>query len=92
MTVSVLATRGSFADILDRLRGCFELEHSPDEIWSRAELTRRLQVVLTPHIGSASLQTRRAMAGPAVRKLIAALGASPEPGRPPTPVNPQALR
>jgi gluconate 2-dehydrogenase len=49
-------------------------------------------VVLTPHIGSASLQTRRAMATLAVRNLIAALGQGPEAGRPPTLVNPEALR
>ena len=48
-------------------------------------------IVLTPHIASASVQTRRAMAALAVRNLIAALGHGPEAGRPPTPVNPQVL-
>ncbi|MBS0591060.1 MAG: D-glycerate dehydrogenase [Proteobacteria bacterium] len=40
-------------------------------------------VVLTPHIGSASLATRRAMASLAVDNLIAALGCGPNAGRPP---------
>jgi glyoxylate/hydroxypyruvate/2-ketogluconate reductase len=48
-------------------------------------------VVLTPHIASASLPTRRAMAGLAVDNLIAALGFGPDAGRPPTPLNPEAL-
>ena len=44
-------------------------------------------VVLTPHIASASVATRHAMAGLAVDNLIAALTG----GVPPTPVNPQVL-
>jgi len=48
-------------------------------------------IVLTPHIGSASLQTRRAMAALAVANLVAALGRGPDAGRPPTPVNPEVL-
>ena len=47
-------------------------------------------VVLTPHIASASLPTRRAMAHLAADNLIAALAASGD-GRPPTPLNPQVL-
>ena len=48
-------------------------------------------VVLTPHIGSASVHTRRAMAALTVDNLIAALGKGPNAGRPPTPVNPDVL-
>lgn len=48
-------------------------------------------VVLTPHIASASVATRRAMASLAVDNLIAALGCGPDAGRPPTPVNPEVL-
>jgi len=48
-------------------------------------------VVLTPHIASASLPTRRAMAELAVDNLIAALGHGPQAGRPPTALNPQVL-
>jgi gluconate 2-dehydrogenase len=48
--------------------------------------------VLTPHIASASLATRRAMASLAVDNLIAALGCGPDAGRPPTPVNPEVLK
>ena len=48
-------------------------------------------VVLTPHIASASVPTRRAMANLAVDNLIAALGFGPDAGRPPTPLNPQVL-
>ena len=54
-------------------------------------LLARSNVVLTPHIGSASMQTRRAMAALTVDNLIAALGAGPNPGRPPAPVNPTVL-
>ncbi|MFN3415395.1 MAG: 2-hydroxyacid dehydrogenase [Caldimonas sp.] len=49
-------------------------------------------VVLTPHIASASVATRRAMANLAVDNLIAALGCGPDAGRPPTPVNPEVLK
>ena len=49
-------------------------------------------VVLTPHIASASLPTRRAMANLAVDNLIAALGFGPAKGRPPSALNPQVLR
>jgi gluconate 2-dehydrogenase len=45
-------------------------------------------VVLTPHIASATLSTRRAMAELAADNLIAALTG----GTPPTPVNPAVLR
>ena len=48
-------------------------------------------VVLTPHIASASLSTRRAMADLAARNLLAALGLGAEAGRPPTALNPQVL-
>ena len=47
--------------------------------------------VLTPHIGSASVHTRRAMAALTADNLIAALGKGPNAGRPPTPVNPDVL-
>ena len=56
------------------------------------ELLQVPNVVLTPHIASASLPTRRAMANLAVDNLIAALGCGPDAGRPPTPLNPQVLR
>lgn len=48
-------------------------------------------VVLTPHIASGSLATRRAMVALAVDNLTAALGAGPDAGRPPTPINTAAL-
>jgi gluconate 2-dehydrogenase len=48
-------------------------------------------VVLTPHIASASLPTRRAMAQLAADNLIAALGAGPQAGAPPTALNPQVM-
>ena len=49
-------------------------------------------VVLTPHIASASLPTRRAMANLAVDNLIAALGFGPNAGKPPTALNPEAMK
>ena len=48
-------------------------------------------VVLTPHIASASIPTRRAMANLAASNLIAALGFGPDAGKPPTALNPEAL-
>jgi len=45
-------------------------------------------VVLTPHIASASVATRRAMADLAADNLIAALTG----GTPPTPINPEVLK
>jgi gluconate 2-dehydrogenase len=48
-------------------------------------------VVLTPHIASATVATRRAMADLAADNLIAALGLGPNAGRPPTPINPEVL-
>jgi glyoxylate/hydroxypyruvate/2-ketogluconate reductase len=48
-------------------------------------------VVLTPHIASATVATRRAMADLAADNLIAALGQGPRAGRPPTPINPEVL-
>lgn len=49
-------------------------------------------VVLTPHIASATVATRRAMADLAADNLIAALGFGPSAGKPPTPINPDVLR
>jgi gluconate 2-dehydrogenase len=48
-------------------------------------------VVLTPHIASATIRTRRAMADLAADNLIAALGEGPDAGHPPSPLNPQVL-
>jgi gluconate 2-dehydrogenase len=48
-------------------------------------------VVLTPHIASATVATRIAMADLAADNLIAALGFGPSAGRPPTLVNPGVL-
>ncbi|ACC70000.1 D-glycerate dehydrogenase [Paraburkholderia phymatum] len=45
-------------------------------------------VVLTPHIASATEATRRAMANLAADNLIAALGEGPRAGRPLNPINP----
>ena len=44
-------------------------------------------VVLTPHIASSTLATRRAMADLAAKNLVAALTG----GQPPTPINPEVL-
>ncbi len=48
-------------------------------------------VVLTPHIASATVATRRAMADLAADNLIAALGFGPAAGRPPSPLNPEVM-
>ena len=49
-------------------------------------------IVLTPHIASATVATRRAMANLTADNLIAALGFGPNAGRPPTPINAAALK
>ncbi len=49
-------------------------------------------VVLTPHIASATHATRLAMSNLAADNLIAALGCGPDAGRPPTPLNPEVLQ
>lgn len=49
-------------------------------------------VVLTPHIASATEATRRAMANLAADNLIAALGEGPRAGNPPNPINPGVLK
>ena len=56
-----------------------------------ADLLTVPNVVLTPHIASASIPTRRAMANLAASNLIAALGFGPNAGKPPTALNPEAL-
>ncbi len=56
-----------------------------------AALLEVSNVVLTPHIGSASLPTRRAMANLAVDNLIAVLGADAARRVPPTALNPEVL-
>ena len=48
-------------------------------------------VVLTPHIASATEATRRAIAMLAADNLIAALGEGPRAGQPPNPINPEVL-
>lgn len=48
-------------------------------------------IVLTPHIASATEDTRRGMANLAADNLIAALGCGPHAGKPPTPLNPEVL-
>jgi len=56
----------------------------------RPELLTLPNIVLTPHIGSASLATRQAMAQLAVDNLLAALGHGANAGHPPNAVNLQA--
>jgi gluconate 2-dehydrogenase len=55
------------------------------------DLLKLSNVVLTPHIASASLPTRLAMANLAVDNLIAVLGSGPNQGKPPTALNPEAM-
>jgi len=56
------------------------------------DLLKVPNVVLTPHIASATVATRRAMAELAADNLIAALGFGPNAGKPPTPINPEVLK
>jgi gluconate 2-dehydrogenase len=55
-------------------------------------LLAHARVVATPHIASASLKTRLAMADLAADNLIAALGYGACAGQPPSPLNPAVLR
>lgn len=48
-------------------------------------------VVLTPHIASATERTRCAMANLAADNLIAGLGEGPRAGQPPNPINPEVI-
>ncbi|WP_313241790.1 D-glycerate dehydrogenase [Stenotrophomonas sp.] len=57
----------------------------------RPELLALRNVVLTPHIGSASQATRRAMVQLAVENLTAALDKGPHAGRPPSAINAGAV-
>ncbi|CTP85849.1 D-glycerate dehydrogenase [Xanthomonas translucens pv. arrhenatheri] len=57
----------------------------------RPELLALRNVVLTPHIGSASAATRRAMVALAVDNLLAALGFGAHAGRPPNALNLEAI-
>jgi gluconate 2-dehydrogenase len=56
------------------------------------DLLKVSNVVLTPHIASATVATRLAMAHLAADNLIAGLGFGPRSGKPPTPINPEVLR
>lgn len=47
--------------------------------------------VLSPHIASASEDTRRAMAALAADNVLAALSFGPRPGQPPTALNPEVM-
>ncbi|WP_045736910.1 D-glycerate dehydrogenase [Xanthomonas sp. MUS 060] len=57
----------------------------------RPELLALRNVVLTPHIGSASAATRRAMVALAVDNLLAALGIGADAGHPPNALNLDAI-
>lgn len=63
-----------------------------DEPNVRSQLLALDRIVLSPHIASASHATRRAMVDLAADNLIAALGLGPDAGRPPSALNPEALR
>ncbi|MCP1375708.1 2-hydroxyacid dehydrogenase [Dyella lutea] len=62
-----------------------------DEPLVYPELLGLEQVVLSPHLGSASADTRRNMAELAVDNVLAGLGLGPKAGRPPAPINPRVL-
>ncbi|GAA0696804.1 D-glycerate dehydrogenase [Dyella marensis] len=57
-----------------------------------ADLLRLENVLLSPHIASASADTRRAMAALAADNVLAALGHGPRAGRPPAPLNPEVMK
>jgi gluconate 2-dehydrogenase len=55
------------------------------------DLLKIENIVLSPHIASASRDTRRDMAALAVDNVLAAFGHGPHAGRPPTIINPGVL-
>jgi gluconate 2-dehydrogenase len=55
------------------------------------DLMKLQNIVLSPHIASASRDTRRDMAALAVDNVLAAFGHGPDAGRPPTILNPGVL-
>ena len=62
-----------------------------DEPAVHPDLLALEQVVLSPHLGSASADTRRNMANLAVDNVLAGLGLGPKAGHPPAPINPRVL-
>lgn len=82
----------ALADALHAKRlGAAALDVFEDEPHVHPKLLSVPNVVLTPHIASATEATRRAMANLAADNLIAALGEGPYAGRPPNPINPEVL-
>lgn len=92
--ILVNTARGSVLDeaaLAGALRGRVILAAGLDVFEREPEVFSELldleNVVLVPHLGSATVETREAMGMLAARNLVAAL----EGGRPPTLVNPEAL-
>ena len=78
----------ALCDALERGRlGAAGLDVYEGEPRLNPRLLAQRRVVLTPHIASGSLATRRAMVALAVDNLIAALGCGPRAGDPPSPLN-----
>lgn len=78
----------ALCDVLESGRlGAAGLDVYEGEPTLNPRLLRQRRVVLTPHIASGSLATRRAMVALAVDNLIAALGCGPRAGDPPCPIN-----
>lgn len=87
--------RGGLVDedaLADALAGGRLAAAGLDVFEGEPQITPRLRslpnVMLTPHIGSGSLATRRAMVSRAVDNLLAALGFGPDAGQPPNPIPP----
>lgn len=79
------------AALRDRRIAAAGLDVFENEPRVHPDLLALSNVVLTPHIASASVATRLAMANLAADNLIAALGCGPDAGRPPSLLNPQRL-
>ncbi|TAL91734.1 MAG: hydroxyacid dehydrogenase [Rhodanobacter sp.] len=88
----VWVSRPTFPGVIARLEPCFEVSvvfEGKSKV--PAELFALDNAVLSPHIASATTDTRRAMTSVAVDNVLAMFGHGLHAGRPPDILNPNVL-